>query len=226
MFKHLKTLLRVAATPLVRPREGEQGIRRQGHRGYVGGMWEEIGRLQFDFLRARGLTPDSYLLDIACGSLRLGVKAIPYLKAGHYLGIEKEPGLVEAGLRQELGRALEQQKRPRIVISDRFEFEKLGQPADIAIAQSLFTHLPPALIHQCLAALRPWLQPDGVLFATYFEAEREVANPDRPHDHGYFAYTRPEMEAFGQQNGYLSRYIGDWNHPRQQVMVEYRKNAA
>jgi hypothetical protein len=43
------------------------------HRAVVGGMWDELGALQLDFLRARGLRPDSRLLDIGCGSLRLGV---------------------------------------------------------------------------------------------------------------------------------------------------------
>ncbi len=42
------------------------------HRDMVGGMWEEIGRLQFEFLRARGLKPSHRLLDIGCGSLRGG----------------------------------------------------------------------------------------------------------------------------------------------------------
>jgi len=70
--------------------EGDKGIAKIGHRQYIGGNWEEIGSLQFDFLLSRGLQPDSYLLDIACGSLRLSVKAIPYLEESHYLGIEKE----------------------------------------------------------------------------------------------------------------------------------------
>ena len=52
------------------------------HREYVGGMWESIGRLQFDFLINQGMKPESILLDIACGCLRLGVHAIPYLNKG------------------------------------------------------------------------------------------------------------------------------------------------
>ncbi len=67
------------------PLEGDKGIAKAGHRFYVGGHWEEIGKLQFDFLRSKGLKPESYLLDIACGSLRLGVKAIPFLEREHYL---------------------------------------------------------------------------------------------------------------------------------------------
>ena len=34
------------------------------HRDFVGGMWQEIGKRQFDFLRQQGLSPEHKLLDI------------------------------------------------------------------------------------------------------------------------------------------------------------------
>lgn len=203
--------------------QGDKGIKIKGHRGYVGGMWEEIGQLQFDFLIRKGLKPDSYLLDIACGALRLGVKAIPYLEPAHYLGIEKESGLVKAGLEEELDPALREEKQPNIVISNSFEFEKLKQKADFAIAQSLFTHLTPGLINRCFKKLQPYIKDDGVFYATYFRANRKIRNPWRSHDHGCFSYTQDEMIGFGEKHGFTANYIGDWNHPRNQVIVEYRK---
>ncbi len=203
--------------------EGDKGIEVMGHREYIGGHWDEIGSLQFEFLKSRGLQPGSYLLDIACGSLRLGVKAIPYLEPGHYLGVEKEAGLVEAGLNEELGRDVRNAKQPNIVISDSFEFGKLGQQADFAIAQSLFSHLPPDMINDCFRKLHRVMAEGGVFYATYFEVDTPRKNPDKPHDHGYFAYTRAEMLAFGDDHGFTSNYIGDWNHPRNQKVVEYRK---
>jgi hypothetical protein len=203
--------------------EGDKGIKRMGHRDYIGGHWDAIGSLQFDFLVSRGLKPESYLLDIACGSLRLGVKAIPYLDPGHYLGIEKESGLVAAGLEHELDKDIRAERSPAIVISDAFEFEKFDQKADFAIAQSLFSHFPPELINQCFKKLHPSFADGGVFFATYFEVDTPRNNPSKPHDHGYYAYTRSEMLAFGEANGFAANYIGDWNHPRDQVVVEYRK---
>ncbi len=202
--------------------ESDRGIQKIGHREYVGGMWDEIGQLQLGFLTAHGLQPHHYLLDIACGSLRLGVKAIPLLECGHYLGIDKEVGLVRAGLEIELDQGVRAAKQPRVIVSDSFEFEKLGHQADFAIAQSLFSHFPAPLIHACMAKLLPNLHSDGVFYATYFEAQAKIRNPDRPHDHGFFAYTKAEMCEFGTANGYTAHYIGDWNHPRGQVMMEYR----
>lgn len=204
--------------------EGDEGIKKRGHRGYVGGLWNEIGQLQFDFLLHKGLKSDHFLLDIACGSLRLGVKAIPYLEPSHYLAVEKEAGLVKAGLEEELDKKIRDEKQPNIIISDSFEFEKLGRKANFAIAQSLFSHLPPSLIHLCFKKLHPCLEDEGLFYATYFRVDDKIKNPNKPHDHGYFAYTKEEMIEFGESNSFSANYIGDWNHPRSQVMVEYRKS--
>ena len=111
------------------------------HREYVGGLWDEIGRLQFEFLRARGLKPAHRLFDVACGSLRAGVHFIPYLNADRYFGLDRNSDLIQAGTERELNPRDFHDKRPNFVVSGAFEFEKFGVTADIALAQSLFTHL-------------------------------------------------------------------------------------
>jgi hypothetical protein len=59
------------------------------HREVVGGMWDLIGHLQFEFLIGQGLQPHHYLLDGGGGSLRGGVHLIRYLEPGHYFGVDK-----------------------------------------------------------------------------------------------------------------------------------------
>lgn len=204
------------------PPEGAAGIAALGHRGYVGGLWEEIGRLQFDFLRARGLTPETTLLDIACGALRLGRLAIPWLAPGRYLGLEKEVALLSAGLAEELAPGLAEAKRPEFVVSADFAFHRFSRPAGLAIAQSLFTHLPPGLIRLCLARAPAALAPGARLYATFLEAARPMDNPAQPHDHAAFVYTPEEMAEMGRAAGFEPRFLGDWGHPRGQVMMEYR----
>ncbi|MCP9808639.1 hypothetical protein KBY58_04230 [Cyanobium sp. HWJ4-Hawea] len=44
----------------------------------------------------------------------------------------------------------------------------------------------------------------------------------QPHDHAYFHYTRREIVGFGERHGYTVEYIGEWSHPRGQVMLAYR----
>ena len=53
--------------------EGDAGVDQLGHREYVGGLWDEMGKLQFDFMVSQGLSPEHTMLDIACGALRGGV---------------------------------------------------------------------------------------------------------------------------------------------------------
>lgn len=209
--------------PAYLPLEGDAGIEQIGHRNYVGGKWDQIGGLQFNFLVSQGLQPSHYLLDIACGALRLGVKAIPYLEPGHYLGVEKEAGLIKAGLETELDPAVREEKQPNIICSSSFEFKRLGQVANFAIAQSLFTHFNAKLIHTCFQRLHPVLAENGLFFATYFECDQPRKYKRKSHDHDAYAYTREEMLAFGDENQFKSHYIGDWNHPRDQVMVKYVK---
>jgi hypothetical protein len=65
------------------------------HRAYVGGLWEEIGRLQFEFLLRQSLAPSDCFLDIAGGSLRGGVHSINFSQTGAEAArtdIEPSPG--------------------------------------------------------------------------------------------------------------------------------------
>jgi hypothetical protein len=118
---------------------GRRPVGGEGPRGFVGGLWHEMGELQFKFLVDHGLRPEHVLVDIACGSLRAGVRLIPYLNQGNYLGIEIDGSLVEHGKKNEVGPTMCALKRPEFVISVSFEFEKFSKRADFAIAQSLFT---------------------------------------------------------------------------------------
>jgi hypothetical protein len=222
MLSAIKKRVRIAFPNLFLQPEGDAGVLIAGHRKYIGGAWEEIGKLQFDFLVAQGMLPTHYLLDIACGSFRLGVKAIPYLEQGHYLGIEKEKSLIDAGVSKEIGPRNMAEKRPELLVSSQFEFERFSKRPDYAIAQSLFTHLTPELIDLCFKKLRPVMKENTRFFATYFLKSPGFKNPTKSHDHGFFAYSEEEMMGFGTSNGFDATYIGDWNHPRKQVIVEYR----
>lgn len=206
--------------PVRKKQEGEKGIKEMGHRQYVGGLWEKIGKLQFDFLLAQGLKSSDCFLDIACGSLRAGIHLIPYLDTGKYLGLDRESALIELGIEKELGQALNEEKKPEFVISDSFEFGKFSQKPQFSIAQSLFTHLVPKDIRLCLANLRQFVEPGHVFFATFFEGDSSGNRP-KSHTHAGFKYSKEEMEGFGKDVGWKATYIGDWNHPRKQMMMKY-----
>jgi SAM-dependent methyltransferase len=204
--------------------DNREEVHKVGHRRFVGGIgdyWDMIGRLQVDFLVARGLTPSDRLIDVACGSLRGGVWFIRYLEPGHYFGVDKHIELIIYGVASELGIESYGEKRPHFVVSDSFEFYKLAEKPSFGIAQSLFTHLCAVDINSCLTNLNRIAAPGCRFFATFFETPVPVTNPTTSHSHGYFGYTRLQMEEFGLQAGWKPNYIGDWNHPRSQKIIEY-----
>lgn len=208
------------------------------HREAVGGLWEELGALQLDFLINHGLQAGHTLLDIGCGSLRLGVKAVDFLDAGHYFGLDLSEDLIEAGYRRELTDA-QRQKLPRgnLAASDDFDFSFLARPVDVAMAQSVFTHLPLNHIRHCLIKLTPHVKPGGYFFATAFLIP-DAHPADEPYRQSgvlegepivttgladpYHYYLRDFSYAIEGLPWKLTR-LGDWGHPRGQQMLAFHR---
>src|SRR5690348_17551994 len=111
------------------------------HRRGIGGMWEELGTLQFQYLIDHGLEPEHYLLDVGCGPLRGGWRFIEYLETGHYYGIDRRFDLIEAGRDFDLRPRGLIAKQPVLRELHHFEFDTLHRAFDFALAQSVFTHL-------------------------------------------------------------------------------------
>ncbi len=194
------------------------------HRKFVGGdgeMWEVIGRLQFDFLVSAGLKPSHVLLDVGCGSLRGGVHFIRYLEPGHYLGLERVAALVKSGIEKEAGLDLCRAKTPEFVISSGFEFDRFSRRPDFALAQSVFSHLTPVDIQLCLERLRAFVPPGAKFFATYHSADSPCREPWRSHPGRNFRYTKEELMVLGRAAGWNARSLGQWGHPRGQLMMEF-----
>ncbi len=196
------------------------------HRDMVGGLWEEMGELQFAFLRAQGLRPDHDLLDIGCGSLRGGVKFVRYLESGRYHGLDVNASLVEAG-RRELAEAGLAGKEAHLLVSDRFEAWRFGRLFDFAIAQSVFSHLPMNHIVRCLRETARVLEPEGRFYATFFEAPtsvyleplRQNADGCSHYDADPYHYSFEELRTLAALAGLRAEYVGDWRHPRNQKMA-------
>src|ERR1043166_1223573 len=153
------------------------------HREYIGGMWDEIGPLQMEFLRTRGMQPSHYLLDVGCGCLRGGVHFVRYLEPGHYFGVDVNRSLLEAGL-DELKKAGLEDKGSVLIESSRFEFQKTNQSFDFAIAVSVFTHLFMNHILRCLVEMKRVLKSGGTFYASYFEAPAPAFLETLSHNEG------------------------------------------
>ena len=202
----------------------------------VGGMWEEIGKLQFEFLVKQGLKPEHYLLDVGCGSLRGGIHFIRYLEPGHYFGVDISKELLDAG-KFELKRNNLIHKNPTLVQMGDFNFQVLNQKFNFAIAQSVFTHLPLNSIIKCIMNIEKVLVPGGRFYATFFENPKgkfnlePVMHPrlDGPpfasyFDRDPFHYDFETFKWICEGTTLTVEYIGDWNHPRDQKMIVFVKN--
>src|SRR5437868_14897345 len=79
------------------------------YRAYVGPPedYDLIAAMTFNLLTTLGLRQHHSLLDVGCGSLRIGRLLIPYLNCGKYFGVETNNWLVEAGIEHELGKDVE-----------------------------------------------------------------------------------------------------------------------
>jgi SAM-dependent methyltransferase len=198
----------------------------------VGGMWDVIGPLQFDFMVKEGLKPHHNFLDIGCGSLRGGVHFINYLESGHYVGIEKQKYLIDAALEYELPRFGLAEKKITLLNRDDFDSAVLGVQFDYALALSVFTHLPWNSILRCLANVAKVLTKVGKFYATFFEDQEKHFTSEIHHTPGE-TITYPDrdpyhyrFEVFSQLAGYVDltvKNIGDFNHPRFQKIMEFQR---
>jgi len=142
------------------------------HRQAIGGMWDEIGKMQFDYMRAAGLTPDMRFLDVGCGCLRGGIHVVNYLEAGNYFGIDLSRNLLDAGYDLEITGARLQDKLPRTNLhaTDTFDLTPFGQIFDMALAVSVFSHLTLNHLKLCLMNLGSCMRPGGRFHVTYFNS--------------------------------------------------------
>jgi SAM-dependent methyltransferase len=204
------------------------------HKDRVGGMWEEIGHLQFEFLQQQGLLPEHKFLDVGCGSLRGGIHFIPYLNAGNYYGLDINASLIEAG-KIELAAINCLDKNPNLLVNDKFEFSMFGVQVDFALALSVFTHLFLNHIGRCLVEVQKVLKPQGVFYATFFQAPSSIYLPNIQHqpggiitgyDSNPFHYSFDELQSLAKNAGLTAELVDKWDHPRSQKMILFRNKSA
>ncbi len=197
------------------------------HRDMIGALWEEVGKLQFEFLKQAGLQPEHTLLDIGCGSMRGGLWFVDYLNSGNYAGLDINASLIDAG-KFELEQAHLMDKKPALLVNNQFEFWRFERKFDYAIAVSVFTHLNFNYILGCLAEVKKVMGPNSKFYATFFEAPSALYLPTIRHIPGDaqtnyakdpFHQSLEEFKWFAQISGLKVEYVGDWNHPRSQKFL-------
>lgn len=183
----------------------------------VGGMWNHIGALQFEFLKEAGLEPHHSLLDIGCGTLRGGRHFIQYLHANRYTRIDISAKAIDyaCALVHEEGLV---EKHPLLVLcKDKgLKFSEIKQHTfDFILAHSVFTHLMPHHIEECFRHIGMFMTDRTQFFFTFSPAAEIVSD-----DFKNFSYPQRFFHELAQRYSFVinePRYAFD--HPRQQRML-------
>ncbi|KZV20934.1 hypothetical protein F511_08848 [Dorcoceras hygrometricum] len=131
------------------------------HHSYYGEPWAG-GRDVFEFLAgAVHLTPNSQVLEIGCGTLRVGLHFIRYLNPGYYHCLERDELSLMAAFQYELPSHGLLFKRPLIIKGEDMDFSKFGHETtyDLIYASAVFLHMPDKLVWTALERLVGRLKP-------------------------------------------------------------------
>jgi SAM-dependent methyltransferase len=185
------------------------------YRAFVGPPedYDLVSAMTFGLLTALGLRQHHALLDIGCGSLRVGRLLIPYLNRGRYTGFEPNRWLVEEGIAKECGSEQVAIKHPHFLFTEDPREIEASARFDFALAQSIFSHAGLDLISIWLEVLSEHLEHDGALVATFIEGEEDHAAPGWVYPE-CVAYRPSTLARAASEHGFRFRTL-DWNHPRQ-----------
>jgi cyclopropane fatty-acyl-phospholipid synthase-like methyltransferase len=186
------------------------------YRAFVGppADYDLVAAMSMGLLTTLGLRQHHAVLDIGCGSLRIGRLLVPYLNRGGYTGLEPNEWLVRDGIANELGEDQVRIKQPHFEFSDS-PARLLAQSRryDFILAQSIFSHTGIDLLHTWLEHAAELLQATGVLVATFLPSASDAV------EHGWIypgcVSFKPDTMADLAARCGLQFLPLDWKHPRQ-----------
>lgn len=134
----------------------------EAHRKAVGGDFETVGYLEFQLLRMLGLRPESFVIDVGCGSGRLAAQLAPWL-SGPYLGTDIMGSLLD------YARTLCGRPDWSFLETDGFEVPANDGCADFIVFFSVFTHLSHEDTWKYIQEAHRVLKPGGKLVCSFLE---------------------------------------------------------
>ncbi len=105
--------------------------------------FETSGKPMFERLKGFGLTEDDICVDYGCGTLRVGIHTIRYLKPGNFWGLEISEFLVEEG-RKLIGELAEEKKPHLHVISPEAVEAAAAAKPTFLVSTAVLIHVHPA----------------------------------------------------------------------------------
>ena len=161
---------------------GEAELDVAWHRMAVGGRWAASGEWGVTLLRANGLQPGDYVLDVGAGSLAHAIHLLPYMDPRHYWGYEPDRSLFDAGVQIELARAAVDPTLGHFVVNDTCDLSEIPYTFRRALANSTFRRMDMAAVGRCIAAVIRKLTPDGQFFVSWLEPAADTHGPTQATD--------------------------------------------
>ncbi|MHA7858260.1 MAG: class I SAM-dependent methyltransferase [Henriciella sp.] len=198
------------------------------HRVVIGGLWEELGELQLTTLRQMNLKPHNSVLDVGCGSLRLGSKLVAFLEPNKYFGTDLNASLLDAGYERELPPELKSKlDRANLVAHDATQTLPFEQQFDYLVAFSLFTHLNLEQSTLVIRSIAERMHERSQLLATFFVAPGDpnvaseqlkgiVTYPDKDPFH----LTVEQIDALARSADLSAEALDHVSHPRGQTLYK------
>jgi len=124
--------------------------------------------------------------------------------------------LIDLGIKHELTHEIYNLFNPVFDVNDEFYSQISG--FDMAMSNSLFTHLNETDIKTCFHNLHKLAKPDSSFFFTFFEGCSSKNIHQDSHANKRWEYSFAQMQSLAAPYFNL-KYIGDWGHPGNQMMI-------
>ena len=148
--------------------------RMMAERGFLGvptPTFERAGREQMIALLQAGPRPESRVLEIGCGCLRIAYWLVRFLEPGCYCGIEPARTRVDFGLEYLFPADEIARKQPQFRYNADFDTSVFAMRFDYFIARSIWTHASKAQIETTLDGFVRDTTDSGVFLASYLPAQ-------------------------------------------------------
>jgi hypothetical protein len=149
----------------------QEMMSRHGFLGVPVETFEQGGRGRLIALLKEGLNPESKVLDIGCGCLRVACWLIRFLDPGCYFGIEPARQRVEYGLRYLFTPEDLRLKQPRFDFNPDFDSSVFGASFDFFLATSIWTHASKRQVEATLDSFVRDSTSTAIFLASYLPAQ-------------------------------------------------------
>lgn len=153
---------------------GELMTKENGFLGVPEYSFEESGRNQLVTLLENGLMPNSKVLEIGCGVLRVGYWLVQFLNKDGYYGIEPAEHRVEMGKKYLFSPERLALKTPHFNFNENFDTAVFNKKFDFFLAGSIWTHCSKTNIEVMLDGFLNNTNENAVFLASYLPARFNI----------------------------------------------------